>query len=162
MGHVPVGPGRTRVFRAGLDSTTSPFSGLFIFQYGGVHQGSAGDGWLWRSVLVGRLLFFPCNFIFSSSPLVACGWSTLNGAGLISLIKIGLLQSSRGGGGKNRAASGPFFPPPPPRPCRQSREARPGSGTAFLLLRDSPRFGVYRSKPVCFLFQGLIFVGAWC
>lgn len=67
-------------------------------------------------MLAGRLLFFTFNFIFSSSPLVACGRSSLNEAGLISLIKIGLVQSSRGGGGKNRAASGLFFPPPLPQP----------------------------------------------
>lgn len=152
--------GRSRVFRAEPVSYNKSVFWAFIFWYGGVHQGSAGDGWLWRRMLVGRLFFFPCNFIFSSSPLVACGWSSLNGAGLISLIKIGLLQSSRGGGGKNRAASGLFFPSPPPRLCHQSRETRPCPGIAFLLLRDSPRFGVCRSKLVCFLFQGLIFVGA--
>lgn len=144
---------RNRVFRAGPVSKTSPFSGLLSSSMVVSIRDLLGIGWLWRSALAGRLLFFPCNFIFSSSPLVACGWSSLNRGGLISLIKIGLLQSSRGGGGTNRAASGLFFPPPPPRPCHQSRETRPGSGIAFLLLRDSPQFGVCRSKPVCFCFK---------
>lgn len=145
--------GRSRVFWAGPVSKTSSFSGLLSSSMVVSIRDLLGRDGFGGACLHRDFSFFPCNFIFSSSPLVACGWSSLNGAGLISLIKIGLLQSSRGGGGKNTAASGLFFPPPPPWPCHQSRETRPGSGIAFLLLRDSPQFGVCRSKPVCFYFK---------
>lgn len=72
-------------------------------------------------MLVARLLFLPFNFVFSPSPLVACGWSSLNGAGLISLIKIGLLQFTRAGGGSGGCQQAP-------RPLPSGSAARPWLG----------------------------------
>lgn len=111
-------------------------------------------------MLAGRFLFFLFNFIFSFSPLVACGWSSLNGAGLISLIKIGLLQSSRGGGGKHGAASRLFLPPPPASAllAKQRNQARLRHDVTAP--EGLPTIWGVQEQTCLVLFQGLFFVGA--
>lgn len=133
--------GRSRVFWAGPVSKTSSFSGLLSSSMVVSIRDLLGRDGFGGACLHRDFSFFPCNFIFSSSPLVACGWSSLNGAGLISLIKIGLLQSS-----------------PLALPSKQRNQA--WLWHSIPAPEGFPTIWGVQEQTCLLLFQGLIFVGA--
>lgn len=158
MGHVPVGPGdwKEKSLQAWTCVTAaSPFFGLSSSSVALSIRALLGTDSFGGECLQGDFSFFLFNFIFSSSPLVVCGWSSLNGAGLISLIKIGLLQASRGGGGKHRAASR-LFPPFLPRhqPCWQSRENQASLSHSVTAPEGLPTIWGAQKQTCLVLFQG--------